>query len=179
MLLYFLIFVLPVIALVSLILYLPWLLTHRKGFSYHLVRYGLLGYGLSLLYLTVLLYYPDITFQPEYYFYNLRPFVWLTQVYDMGVKKMVEQLVLNVGMFVPLGLLLPLVFRKMRTFLPTALGVLATTLSIEVFQFFIGRSADIDDVIMNLLGGIIGYGLFRLLDKLFRNKSWWHQLLTY
>ena len=178
----FFLFVFPVVALVSGALYLPCLLWSKRGcwkrsLGFHLVRYGLLGGCLSLLYLTVLWYYPDITFFPEYRFLNLRPFVWLTECYVMGPRKMAEQLLMNVGMFVPYGLLLPLVFPGLRCFPKTALAVLATTVSIETFQLFIGRSADIDDVIMNLAGGLLGYAIFALLNRCLAPHSWWRRTL--
>ena len=182
MLISFFLFVFPAIALVSGVLYLPYLLWSRRrsgkrSLGFYLVRYALLGCCLSLLYLTVLWYYPDITFFPEYRLWNLRPFVWLTECYAMGPWKMAEQLLLNIGMFVPYGLLLPLVFPGLRHFPKTALAVLATTVSIETLQFFIGRSADIDDVIMNLAGGMLGYAVFALLNRRLAPHPWWQRTL--
>ena len=129
------------------------------------------------MYLTILWYYPYITFRPEHYFWNLRPFVWLTQVYEMGMRRMLEQLITNVVMFVPLGFLLPVVFQKLRRFLPALGAVTSVTLLIEITQFFIGRSADIDDVIMNAAGGALGYLLFHLLSRLLAGKRWWKRML--
>src|SRR5690625_3724112 len=40
---------------------------------------------------------------------------------------------------------------------------LAVTLFIEITQLFIGRSTDIDDVILNTVGVLLGYGIFSLL----------------
>lgn len=182
MLISFFLLELPAIALVSGILYLPYLLwskrrSGKQNLGFHLVRYAFLGYCLSLLYLTVLWYYPDITFFPECHMLNLRPFVWLTECYEMGPRKMAEQLLLNVGMFVPYGLLLPLVFPCLRRFPKTALVVLATTVSIETFQFFIGRSADIDDAIMNLVGGLLGYAIFALLNRRLSQHPRWQRTL--
>lgn len=180
MLIYYAVFVFPVIALLSAGLYLPVFLARRKeGHSklYHLARYALIGCALSLLYLTILWYYPDITFRPEYYFWNLRPFIWVAEVYEMGLRRMLEQLITNVAMFVPLGFLLPVVFQKLRRFLPALGAVLAVTVSIELIQFFIGRSADIDDVIMNAAGGALGYLIFHLLFRLLSGKRWWQRML--
>lgn len=180
MLLYYALFVLPVIALVSVVGYLPWAWAGRrekKSLLCHLTRYALIGCALSLLYLTILWYYPDITFRPEYYFLNLRPFVWLTEVYEMGARRMVEQLVTNVVMFVPWGFLLPAAMPKLRRWLPALGTVLATTVGIETVQFFIGRSADIDDVIMNFFDGALGYGLYRLLNRALADRPWWQHLL--
>ena len=178
MVLSFFLYTLPVIALLAAIVYLPWYLIvrlrhGRQTFLYHAFRYALTGYALSLLYLTVLWYYPFITFRPEYYFLNLVPFVWVREVYQMGVQKMIKQLLLNIGMFVPLGLLLPIAAPKLRRFIWTAAAVLGVTLLIETLQYFMGRSADIDDVLTNLAGGLIGYGLYALAGRLFQKRSWW------
>ena len=75
------------------------------------------------------------------------------------------------------GLLLPLVFPGLRRFPKMALVVLATTVSIETFQFFIGRSADIDDVIMNLPGGLLGYAVFALLNRFLAPSPRWQRTL--
>lgn len=176
---YFLI-IFPVVALLSAAVYAPFALRQRgKGRKiwYHLARFAFVGCVLSLLYLTILWYYPDISFHPEYYFLNLRPFVWVTECYAMGVRRMLQQLATNIVMFVPYGLLLPIVLKRLRTWWKTGLVALATTVLIETTQYFIGRSADIDDVIMNLTGGLLGYGLFFLLNRRLKKSGWWQNML--
>ena len=81
-------------------------------------------------------------------------------------------------MFVPLGFLLPVVFKNFRSTFKTTLLVFLFSFSIEVIQYFIGRSADIDDLILNTLGGIIGYGIFILFNKCLQRKNWWYNLLN-
>ncbi len=161
----FLFAILPLIALLSALLYLPYLryFDIHKGkqkLSYHFLRYTFLGYLLALLFLTIFWGISSYSFPPKHYFLNLRPFVWLYEVYDMGVKKMAEQLLLNIAMFIPYGFLLPMIFTKMRRFSRTVMTVLCSTVLIETVQYFLGRSADIDDVIMNFIGGLIGYLFF-------------------
>ena len=178
----FLLFELPVFAVIGLLLYAPiyWIGKRRTGkrpFLRHFVLWTFLCYCLSLTFLTLLWYWPDITFRPELFFLNLRPFVWVTETYEMGVTKMLEQLALNIGMFVPLGILLPMVFPRLRRFWRTALVVLLTTAAIETLQYFMGRSADIDDVIMNFAGGVLGYALFVLLRRLFGKCRWWRNAI--
>lgn len=179
MILGFILLILPVMAVICLALYLPFYVHIRrkdgkKGFCYHLVRYMLLGYVVSLLYLTIFWsFFPDMPHFSEYHLLNLVPFVWVTNTYEMGWKNMIEQLLLNIAMFVPYGILLPIVSDKMEKFLKTAGVVFATTLTIEVVQYFIGRSADIDDVIMNFLGGVIGYLLYRVMKRIFGECEWW------
>lgn len=178
----FFIFYLPLIAAVSLILYCPVYLVgrHKYGkrpFARHLAQYALTGYALSLLYLTVLWYYPDLSFDQRWHFLNLHPFVWLSRAYEMGEGKMTEQLLLNIAMFVPLGFLLPVVLPRMRALWKTGLASLAVTVSIETLQYFLGRSADIDDVIMNLAGGITGYLLFLVLSRMLSGSALWRAAL--
>ena len=90
---------------------------------------------------------------------------------------MIRQLLLNIVMFIPLGFLLPVTAEKARKGRVTLSIVLLSTLAIETLQYFLGRSADIDDVIMNTLGGVIGYGAFRLANRAFRGQAWWKQML--
>lgn len=73
----------------------------------------------------------------------------------------------NIALFIPLGLLLPLVwpqkYARLRMVLLTALS---TTLAIELIQLFgLMGSGDIDDVLSNCFGAFIGFGLFQLLKK--------------
>lgn len=73
----------------------------------------------------------------------------------------------NLLLFVPIGLLTPLLWPRWRRWgLPVLLGLLLS-LGIEFSQLFIGRGADVDDVWLNTLGALLGYGLFLLLRRLF------------
>ena len=68
----------------------------------------------------------------------------------------------NMLLFLPLGLLTPLIWEKYDSFYKIlTLGLISTCL-IEFIQIFIGRSTDIDDVILNTIGIIIGYTMFKL-----------------
>lgn len=179
----FLIIQLPAFALLSLLIYLPVFFICRKKhgkepFLRHLVRYALIGFTISLVYLTILWYGIEYLFQrPDYYFLNLTPFVWLKETYEMGWSKMIEQILLNIAMFAPLGFLLPAVFAGARKWYKTLLLVAGISLFIETVQYFIGRSSDIDDLIMNTIGGIVGYALFALLNHCFKNHSAWCGML--
>ena len=68
----------------------------------------------------------------------------------------------NVLLYVPLGLLLPLVWRQGSWWRVTGTG-LALSLVTEVVQPAVGRSFDVDDLIANTLGVLIGWGLFALV----------------
>ena len=77
--------------------------------------------------------------------------------------------VLNVIMFVPIGLLLGLGLRKM-TWKRVLLIGLGVSVSIELLQLFFKRGlCEMDDVIHNVLGCVLGYGLYRLTLRLIKH----------
>lgn len=68
----------------------------------------------------------------------------------------------NVLLYLPLGLLLPLVRREARWWL-TGACALALSLVTELVQPVVGRSFDVDDLAANALGALLGYALFALV----------------
>lgn len=78
----------------------------------------------------------------------------------------------NVCLYVPIGFLLPLVKRKGRNrYSLTVLWTLAFSCGIEILQYFVGRSADIDDVLLHLLGASIGFSLWKGLAYIQKQKT--------
>lgn len=68
----------------------------------------------------------------------------------------------NIAAFVPMGFLLPMVFSRMKSFTKVIAVVFLATLSIEIFQYvFAVGTCDIDDIILNVLGGVVGYFIIR------------------
>ena len=72
----------------------------------------------------------------------------------------------NIGIFFPVGFFPALLWRGWRWWKALLLGLL-TSCTIECIQFFIGRSTDIDDVILNTTGAVLGFGLYALFRALF------------
>lgn len=158
------------------VFYLPFFFILRKRCSpMRQISFVLFaGSVLVILFATVFLEMGDgITFSPPRRFLNLIPLRWLSEPWEMGQRKMTVQLVSNALMFVPFGFFLPVAVKGRRTFPKTLLGAFLFSFCIELFQYFTGRSADIDDLLLNVLGGMAGYGLFALFSRLFRGKSWW------
>ena len=77
-------------------------------------------------------------------------------------------ILLNYLMFIPFGILLPIVFRQYRiTIKKVLLITLIVVIVIEVLQtLFFSRLADIDDVIANTAGSITGYGFYSIVCAL-------------
>ncbi|MFG3345788.1 VanZ family protein [Streptomyces sp. NPDC048018] len=93
----------------------------------------------------------------------------------------VKQLGGNVALGVPFGLLLPLLSRRTRGFVRVALVTVCTMLLVELVQgaLVTGRAFDIDDVLLNTTGALIGYVLIgRRLGRAVHPRTrrrWWHR----
>lgn len=158
------------------ILYLPVLLRlKRKGKSV-IRQIGYVGFGCSvfLIIFATILFVP-ITFQPGKYSLNVIPFHWVGKV-GREEQLIVEKLP-NVMLFIPLGFFLPVVFKSKRKLWRTAVVSFGVTFGVELVQYFIGRSSDIDDVLTNLLGAVLGYFVFLLLGRTLRERKWWKRFL--
>lgn len=75
-----------------------------------------------------------------------------------------EELVGNIVLFVPYGALLAVAFRRLPWWAADLIG-LGTTLTIELVQPFLERSCDLDDIIANTLGAVIGCAAAKLIIK--------------
>jgi glycopeptide antibiotics resistance protein len=82
-----------------------------------------------------------------------------------------ENLLGNIFAFSPLGLLLPLLFKNCNKIKNTLLISIGISLFIEIIQvvFYLG-SCDIDDLILNVLGSLLGFAIYCLF-KHFTNRN--------
>ena len=79
--------------------------------------------------------------------------------------------VLNAVMFVPLGFLLPLMWRRGARLAPVVGFGFAFSLAIELTQLLNNRTTDIDDLLMNTLGALVGFVLFKLWERLTTSRE--------
>lgn len=72
----------------------------------------------------------------------------------------------NIIMFVPLGFFLPALWEKFRKF-PRCMGAVAIIMTcVELTQLLTLRGfCEIDDVLLNLIGGAIGYGIYKKAER--------------
>lgn len=163
------------IAIIS-ILYLPILIKLKnKGISpIRQISYIGLFCSIFLIIFATILFTP-ITFEPENHFLNLVPFNWII---ENDFEQFIVEKLPNILLFISLGLFIPVVFKSKRRFLKTLLITFIITFEIEFFQYFIGRLSDIDDIIMNLTGGAIGYLIFTIMNKIFKNTKFWNKCIA-
>lgn len=77
----------------------------------------------------------------------------------------------NVIMFIPLGFFLSDIWHNLRFFLKHTLCTAAIILIIETVQLFtLLGSFDIDDLILNVTGSVIGYGIWHIYSNIFKKQ---------
>ena len=79
---------------------------------------------------------------------------------------------LNILLFIPLGISVPCLWPDYRSMMKTVGLGLMTSLGIEILQIFTFRATDINDVITNVAGTMIGYLIGRLIIKRFPQLNW-------
>ena len=101
---------------------------------------------------------------------NLIPFVNLLD-YE-SKRDLLLNIIGNCAMFIPTGILTPVLYRHLDSFKKTVLTGFLISLSIEIIQLpFAVRASDIDDLILNTLGVMVGYSIYALVKKLKARKK--------
>lgn len=88
----------------------------------------------------------------------------------------IKNTILNIILFIPLGFLVPAIWKNYRSIKTMFFMGLSVSISIEILQIFTFRLTDVDDLITNTTGTIIGYYIskkfsFKLPFKLADNKD--------
>lgn len=113
---------------------------------------------------------------------NFIPFQEILR-YDVTSRLFFKNVVGNMLMFLPFGIFTSYYLKSERITLPLVLTLIAS-ISIEVVQMSIGRVFDIDDIILNLCGGILGYLVYSILKTIseqlpkFCRKEWFLNILS-
>jgi len=155
---------------------LVYLITKKQKF----VLYKELFLLTFLLYSLVLFYV--VTFQDiNYGTNNFVPFHEIMR-YEFGSSYFVHNILGNIIMFIPFGFFVSTIM-KSKNPLPDLFVSLVTSVVIEFTQYKIGRTVDVDDIILNMLGAFLGYLIFVILysirEKLpeFTKKDWFRNIL--
>ncbi len=100
---------------------------------------------------------------------NLIPFV---NIMDYDVKReAVINIVGNTVMFIPTGIILPILYKELNSFGKVICAGAGISLLIEMLQLLLpGSVTDIDDLILNTLGVCIGFAIY-CITRCFRRKK--------
>ncbi len=134
-----------------------------------------------LLLLGYVLFYGAFFGRTEHadYRYNLTLFQEINRYYGIGKRSgswslFMMNVIGNVCVFIPLGMFLPKLFRRCRNLFLTGFVSLEVSLCVELVQLVtrVG-SFDVDDILLNTLGGVCGFILYagyQFIKKLGRKR---------
>lgn len=160
--------VLPIFVIMLCMLLVWFYFAPKSGINYSSSQK--LGIILLIIYLPAVcsvVGIPSIKYMHIDFGINLLP---LVDMLNDPVRSAVLNL-LNILMFVPLGLLLPAIWPNYRSLRRMALTGFGFSLSIELIQIFSWRLTDIDDLLTNTLGAVLGYYLFQQIHHILKQKT--------
>ncbi len=132
---------------------LMYLIVHKEKFIFYKELFMLC----AIIYAMLLFYV--VTFQDvNYGTNNFIPFREILR-YEIGSKTFINNILGNIIMFIPFGLFISYIL-KTRKIIPTLIITFITSTVIECIQLGIGRTFDIDDILLNIVGGIMGYLIY-------------------
>jgi glycopeptide antibiotics resistance protein len=104
------------------------------------------------------------------YSYNIVPLDtigrYLRAMHSLPFRVWGVNLLGNIGIFVPFGILLPIIWVSLRRLGSLLLTVVVALVILEVSQMLLGAGTmDVDDVLLNVLGMLIGRVVYELLRK--------------
>ncbi len=161
---------------VIILLRIMYLKQNKKKFVFHEEL-------ILLLFVTyILLLFELVTIRDvEFGGINWMPFREILR-YEFGTDLFYRQVIGNIILFIPFGYFATY-YAKLTKIRHIFFITFITSTTIEVVQRFIGRSFDVDDIILNVVGGIIGFLLFIGLDairkklpKIFQNDLFYNIL---
>ncbi|MFR4350087.1 MAG: VanZ family protein [Roseburia sp.] len=148
----------------------------------HKRRRRLVAGILFLIYFAVLFYFLFFseemgrTYNERAYHYNLVPFKEISRFIKyrkvLGMQAVFLNIAGNVMAFVPFGAFLPIFSGRCRRFFYTAFYSFELSILVELLQlvFKVG-SFDVDDLILNTLGGMLGFLVYTLVIHLGKRKK--------
>lgn len=121
------------------------------------IAYMVVGFYLTAV--SALVGCPNITLMKIKFTVNVIPFVYMVSDFANAC--------LNVLLFIPFGFFLPMLWNEFRSIKRVLTAGFLTTSFIEISQIFTNRATDIDDVITNIIGTLMGYLIARCLTRSF------------
>lgn len=155
----------PIIIIITVIacsLRIAYLIKNKEKFCFYKELFMLI----FILYVMCL--FEVVTLQDNNYgLSNFIPFKEMFR-YEFGSRLFIKNIVGNVLLFLPYGYFAADYLKSKKMLLPCFLTFIVS-LTIELVQLNIGRTFDVDDVILNTIGGILGYLLYRIIENI-KNK---------
>lgn len=111
-------------------------------------------------------FYFEILWTNDFSSVNLVPFRTIFTYLGGASPVSVLNIYGNIFIFAPFGMFIPAIWVKHNNLKSIILLGISISLFIEITQIFVGRSSDIDDVILNAIGVVIGFAFYRVWNKI-------------
>ena len=119
-----------------------------------------LGFVIYILCLFHVVTFQDVSWSTS----NYIPFKEMFR-YEFGTDLFFKNVIGNMIMFLPFGFFVSY-FLNLDKIRYVFILSLVSSFSIETTQMVIGRVFDVDDIMLNIIGGILGYFIYRILFKI-------------
>lgn len=150
-----------------------YLFTNHKKFKLYeeIINLGFIIYILSLFYV--------VTFQDVNYGQSNFTFFKEMFRYEFGSRLFIKNVLGNILLFIPLGFFISHYLKSKKIIWPLLI-IFISSITIETTQLKIGRVFDVDDIILNIIGGIFGYLLYKSFNHLpkFTKNTWFLNSLS-
>jgi len=121
---------------------------------------------ISNLHFTEMFDYTGINWQ-DHNFIPFKTIIYYLFLADINLDIRVTNLAGNIIGFVPFGFMLPILIKRFNNLTVIIIATFTLSLTYELFQLlFRYGTFDIDDLILNILGGVLGYIPFRIIINL-------------
>ena len=154
--------VFPIIIIITVIacsLRIAYLVKNHQKFCFYKEVYMLL----FILYVMCL--FEIVTIQDNNYgLSNFIPFKEIFR-YQIGSRLFIKNIIGNILLFLPYGYFSSDYLKSKKAW-SICLLTLLISITIEIVQLNIGRTFDIDDCLLNTCGGLLGFYLYRLMEKI-------------
>ena len=152
----------PVIIIITVIccsLRISYLILHQEKFCFYKELFMLF----FILYVMCL--FEVVTIQDDNY--GLSNFIPFREIfrYQVGSRLFIKNIIGNILLFLPYGYFASDYLKVKKVWWIAGLTMIIS-LTIEIVQLNIGRTFDVDDMILNTLGGSIGFFIYYVLDSL-------------
>lgn len=149
--------------IISMVILVSMRIVYLIKYNKKIVLYEELITLLFIIYVLCLFYvvtFQDVSWSTS----NFTPFSEMFR-YEIGSRLFIKNVLGNVILFLPYGFFAAYYLKLKKPWSILGLSLLVS-LTIETTQLLIGRVFDIDDIILNTLGGLLGFYVYNILSKI-------------
>lgn len=150
------------VILFAVVFYIGFYILSKKRSKKDIVFKAMLSMACSFVFVMTL-----FSRTPKEYCVTWKPFWSYYMAAEVNNTELWLQIIMNIAMYVPIGFSLPGCFDSLKKGIGAVLIAVASSVGIELIQYVLSIGYfDVDDVLNNILGTIIGWSLYKLWDKI-------------